>query len=253
MADNVMTWGNPGSSAGGEEPKFLLMRAGTAALVKFSPPVRDATSRRLADLLIAEHLALECMRAAGHAAARSEILEAGERVFLESDRFDRTPGGGRRGLLSMLALDAEFVGHGASWSDSAAALHAQGRIDGGTLAEIRWRELFGQLIGNTDMHGGNLSFFTRGTRILGLAPAYDMGPALYAPSQGHLRNPPFRPPTPAPADAPIWDSACAAAYALWSQLSEHPRVSPEFRALAGDNAQHVAQARALGRLLPASA
>jgi hypothetical protein len=252
LAENVMTWGNPGSSAGGEQPKFLLVRApgDKAVMVKFSPPVRDATSRRLADLLIAEHLALECLRAAGHAAARTELVEAGERVFLESERFDRLPGGGRRGLLSMLALDAEFVGHGASWSDSAAALHAQGRIDAPTLAEVRWRELFGLLIGNSDMHGGNLSFFTRGTRVLGLAPSYDMAPALYAPSQGHLREPAFRPPTPGPADAPFWDSACAAALALWTRLADHPLVSAEFRALAEGNGEAVARARPLGRLLP---
>jgi hypothetical protein len=40
---------------------------------------------------------------------------------------------------------------------------------------------FGTLIGNTDMHGGNLSFLTEQGQPYQLAPAYDMAPMAFAP------------------------------------------------------------------------
>jgi hypothetical protein len=252
LADNVMSWGVPGSSAGGEQPKFLL--TGTpgprALLVKFSPPVRDATSARIADLLVAEHVVLQHLRACGRHAAHSEIIQAGDRVFLEVERFDRLAGGGRRGLISLAALDAEFVGSFASWVGTATELRRQGVIQEAALLEIRWLSLFGRLIGNTDMHGGNLSFFTRGTRLTGLAPVYDMSPAMYAPTQGHLRTPSFGVPMPEAADTPLWSTARAAAQEAWSQIAAHPLISTEFRALAKTNAEAVSAARGIERLLP---
>lgn len=255
LADDVLSLGVPGSSAGGEQPKFLVTRTPgpRSVLVKFSPPVTDPSSRRTADLLIAEALALETMRAHGHAAARAEVVEAGGRVFLETERFDRLPGGGRRGLISLYALDAEHVGHFASWNDTAAALARLGIIDDLTVAEIRRRQLFGALIGNTDMHGGNLSFITRGTTIAGLAPAYDMMPALYALAQGHLRTPPLPVVIPEPADGPHWSAGCAAAQAFWNLVAADPRVSDEFRRVAADNARSLTGASRLQRLLPSGA
>ncbi len=252
LADNVLEWGDPGSSAGGEQPKFLVTRmpAAKAAIVKFSPPVRDESSQRIADLLVAEHLALETIRRAGHAAARTSIVRAGDRVFLEAERFDRFPGGGRRGLISMEALDAEFVGHGGTWADSAAALNDQGRIDSADLAEVQWRGCFGRLIANADMHGGNLSFFTRGARILGVAPAYDMAPALYAPGGGLVRESPFNSPTPDASEGPFWTSACQAACEFWTAVAAHEAISPRFRALADSNGKVVSSVEPLGRLLP---
>ena len=255
LADNVLAWGTPGSSAGGEQPKFLLTRipSETAALVKFSPPVRDTTSRRIADLLVSEHLALERIRLAGHEAPRTELIHAGGRVFLEVERFDRLAGGGRRGLITMEALDAEFVGHGTSWPDSAAALAEQGHLDAATVAEIRWRHSFGRLIANTDMHMANLSFFSSGTRVLGIAPTYDMGPALYAPTAGHMYELPLSVPTPDPYEASIWDSACAEAHGFWATVADHSDISAEFRAIARSNAEIVIRAKSISRLLPDSA
>jgi hypothetical protein len=252
LAEQVMSWGVPGSSAAGEQPKFLL--SGTPGprglLVKFSPIVADATSTRIADLLVAEHLALQHLRTSGQAAARTEIIHAGGRVFLEVGRFDRFPGGGRRGLISMASLDAHFAGSSGGWGDAAAALHRRGIIDDSALSQVRWLSLFGRLIGNTDMHGGNVSFFTRGIRVSGLAPAYDMSPAMYAPTQGHLRTPSFEVGVPQAADAPLWATARAAAEQVWAEISSDSRISAEFRAVASANGQAVARARSIDRLLP---
>jgi len=118
------------------------------------------------------------------------------------------------------------------------------------LSDVRWLNLFGRLIGNTDMHGGNLSFFTRGTRVFGLAPAYDMSPAMYAPTQGYLRTPSFHVPVPDATDAALWMSARVAAEEAWSRISAHPLISPEFRAIAKANADALACAGDIERLLP---
>jgi hypothetical protein len=48
----------------------------------------------------------------------------------------------------------------------------------------RGQELGERGFANTDMHGGNLSFTMLGSRVVGLAPVYDMLPAQYAGQQG---------------------------------------------------------------------
>ena len=54
--------------------------------------------------------------------------------------------------------------------------------------QVRILWWYGKLIGNTDMHLGNVSFRfrpdPRGRVQLNLAPAYDMLPMLYAPLSG---------------------------------------------------------------------
>ncbi len=64
---------SPGSSAGGEQPKFTCYRQSEdgprAVLVKFSEAENSPVSERWRDLLLAEHLALATLRDAGVAAA----------------------------------------------------------------------------------------------------------------------------------------------------------------------------------------
>ena len=255
LADDVLSAGQPGSSAGGEQPKFLVAFAPgpTNVLVKFSPPREDALGQRIADLLVAEHLAHQILAAHGRPAARSDLIEGGGRVFLEVERFDRIAPHGRKGLLSLAALDLEFVGRAWGWVDTGRELERQGRIDPATLEEIRWVERFGQLIANTDMHLGNLSFFTRGTRLQGLAPIHDMLPMLYAPQQAQLLAPRFQPPIPSPEDAPIWSEVCRAAREFWTAVSTHPGISPAFQAIAGDNLPAIDAASKLASALPSRA
>lgn len=252
LAQDVLKSGPAGSSAGGEQPKFLATLADgpTDVIVKFSPPVRDATSERLADLLVAEHLALEGMRQHGILAAQSKIVTAGERVFLESVRFDRCPNRGRRGLLSLFALDAEFVGHLRSWSESARRLREGGHIDAQAELEIRRRELFSQLIANTDRHHANLSFFCRGARVESVAPAYDVGPSHYAPRQGHIDVPAYAVPSPEPGDGPFWRPVFEAARAVWDGFESDRRLSRTFRELARAGAGRLEDWRRMAERLP---
>jgi hypothetical protein len=182
----------PGSSAGGEQPKFTACartpEGQRHVIVKFSEREESPVSERWRDLLLAEHLALETLRAAGIAAAQTRILDHGGQRFLEIERFDRIDNLGRRALISLAALDAEFVGIGrGGWPTIARRLAADGQIhpEAADGADLLWA--FGTLIGNSDMHSGNLSFVSEHGRPYGIAPAYDMTPMSFAPrSSGGL-------------------------------------------------------------------
>lgn len=177
-----------GSSAGGEQPKFTT-RAMTPdgpqhVIVKFSELEEGSVSERWRDLLLAEHLALDTLREAGISAAKTQILDHGGQRFLEIERFDRTGNLGRRALFSLAALDAEFIGVGTGWPVIARRLAADGQIrpEAADGAVLLWA--FGNLIGNSDMHTGNLSFVAEHGRPYDIAPAYDMTPMTFAPRTG---------------------------------------------------------------------
>ena len=181
-----------GSSAGGEQPKFTCCATTPAGprhlIVKFSELEEGPVSERWRDLLLAEHLALNTLRDAGIPAARTQIVDHGGQRFLEVERFDRTGNLGRRALFSLAALDAEFVGAGTGgWPIIARHLVIDGQIrpEAADCANLLWA--FGTLIGNSDMHSGNLSFVAEHGRPYDIAPAYDMTPMSFAPrSSGGL-------------------------------------------------------------------
>ena len=184
----------PGSSAGGEQPKFTAY-ADTAAgpkhvLVKFSLPQRNPLTQRWRDLLLAEHLALQALHSGGVAAARSELLDHGPQRFLQIERFDRVGAWGQRALHSLGSLDDEFVGdRTAPWPVAVERLVQQGLVEAQALPAVQQLYAFGVLTANTDMHMGNLSFFSAPGRACALAPAYDMLPMAFAPSAaGALRD-----------------------------------------------------------------
>lgn len=179
----------PGSSAGGEQPKFTacaMTQAGPRhVIVKFSEAEDSPVSERWRDMLRAEHLALSVLREAGIPAATTTLLDHGGQRFLQVERFDRVGPLGRRALLSLTALDAEFVGAAAEgWPAIAHRLARDRHVrpDAAAGACLLWA--VGTLIGNTDMHGGNLSFVAEEGLPHALAPAYDMTPMAFAPRSG---------------------------------------------------------------------
>jgi len=179
----------PGSSAGGEQPKFsafaMTPEGPRHVIVKFSELEAGPVSERWRDLLLAEHLALETLRDADIPAAKTRILDLGDQRFLEVERFDRIGNLGRRALISLAALDAEFVGMGTGgWPSVARRLATNGQIrpEAADGADLLWA--FGTLIGNADMHNGNLSFVSEHGRPYDIAPAYDMTPMAFRPRSG---------------------------------------------------------------------
>lgn len=178
-----------GSSAGGEQPKFTACATTPAGprhvIVKFSEAEDSPVSERWRDLLHAEHLALSVLREAGMPAALTTLIDHGGQRFLQVERFDRVGPLGRRALLSLTALDAEFVGAAAEgWPGIVPRLARDRHIHPEAAAGACLLWAFGTLIGNTDMHGGNLSFVAEQGRPYALAPAYDMTPMAFAPRSG---------------------------------------------------------------------
>lgn len=173
-----------GASAGGEQPKFVAYN-GCHVLVKFTAQANNAVTARWRDLLLAEYLAGCVLTDAGLPAAQSRIVDIGPRRYLEVERFDRMGPLGRRAVHTLTSLDAEFVGDAASpWPVLAARLATSGVITAEAAEVAMVLYAFGVLIGNTDMHNGNLSFVSEHGRPYQIAPAYDMLPMAFRPGSG---------------------------------------------------------------------
>lgn len=252
LAVNIMQFGDPGSSAGGEQPKFpaVLGPEIRSVLVKFSPKVDSAIGQRRADLLICEHLALEILKRHDRSTTVSTIIHGNDQVFLESERFDRIGEGGRKGIISLESLSAEFVGKTGRWTDISKELLAQKLISNEDHETVRWREMFGRLIANTDMHLANISFYFSAEKILGVAPAYDMLPMLYAPQNEQLMEQIFDPPMPSPSDFDIWNDAWKASKDFWTEASNNFMISSGFRDIARTNLEKLLSLKDLQDLLP---
>ena len=245
---------SPGSSAGGEQPKFLVFADTPSGprhlIVKFTVAENNTVSERWRDLLLAEHLALRLLDRTGVSAVQTRVLDSAGQRFLEVARFDRVETLGRRGLFSLKALDAEFVGAGKGWTIIARALAAQGQIEPTAVDQVALLQAFGGLIGNTDMHTGNLSFMSEHGRPYQLAPAYDMLPMAFAPSSGGAL-PVTLPDAPIHADiAPsIWRRALSMAVDYVAELRAEQGFSTNFAPCMDALERHVASAALkIGRL-----
>ena len=264
-----------GSSAGGEQPKFLahmepvevpaaatavatavapmrspakasaqtqLQSPGQPVLVKFSPPRGTPFGERWHDLLHLEQLALQVLGEHGVPVAAPRVVLGARRTHLVSPRFDRV---GERGRLHVVALGAvhdAFVPVARQhWAATCEQLVAQRRLPPEAAAQVHALRQFGRLIGNTDMHFGNLSLrvdrddLARGRFTL--APVYDMLPMRWRPdtSSGELGLLPF---TPEPVD--LQGPARPLAHLFWLRASALGALSPGFRQLARTMAQRSA-------------
>ncbi len=230
----------PGTSAGGEQPKFLTtvrQEPGhlQAVLVKFSPPMDQAAGRRWADLLLCEFHAHAVLAENGQSMAGASILDAAGRRFLEVPRFDRIGATGRRGVVSLESLHASAIASVArrDWPTAVLELQQEGLVDAETVATVRRLHAFGELTGNSDMHFGNLAFWLTDTRPFQPAPAYDMLPMLWAPGlQGEIIERTFAPAPPLPAAQESWREALEWAVDFWERVAADSRLSAEFREIA---------------------
>lgn len=236
----------PGSSAGGEQPKFttcaMTPDGPRHVIVKFSEVEAGPVSERWRDLLLAEHLALDTLREAGIPAARTRILESrGGQRFLEVERFDRIGNLGRRALISLTALDAESAGLATGgWSVISRRLAIDGQIrpEAADAADLLWA--FGTLIGNTDMHNANLSFVSELGRPYDIAPAYDMTPMAFAPrSGGGLPDTVSAANIHASVGNEIWRRAETLAHAFLARLTAEPAFSHRFEPCIAALGHHI--------------
>ncbi len=250
LAEQTMEGRVPGSSAGGEQPKLALWFATDAGprhvLAKFSPPMDTAVGRRWADLLAAEAHAAQVLAEINLTGNEVGIVDVDRRRFLIVPRFDRVGERGRRGVVSLEALVGTFGDVIPSdWIRRGERLLCAGVLDTPGLEVVRRLASFGTLIGNTDMHAGNLAFWFDDTLPFRPAPAYDMLPMLWAPTaQGELRSPAFAPLPPLPAMQPVWHEAARLAEDFWRRVAaDSDRISPDFRAIADQAGQTVERLR----------
>ncbi|HEY8902586.1 MAG TPA: hypothetical protein VIM48_02695, partial [Chthoniobacterales bacterium] len=79
LAEAALAGDVAGSSVGGEQPKFVASLNSASGprhvIVKFSGPVEIPENRRWSDLLVAEHLASEVLRAGGIPASVTTVLD----------------------------------------------------------------------------------------------------------------------------------------------------------------------------------
>ncbi|GAB2828984.1 type II toxin-antitoxin system HipA family toxin YjjJ [Comamonas piscis] len=220
-----------GSSAGGEQPKFLWVAEDTGSvIVKFA-----RTGSRMAELLPLEHLALASLAEVGVPTAKTQLLAQDEFVFLEVQRFDRVGKQGRLGMLSAGAVDDEFFGARDTWPEFAArCVHAE-YLSQQHAEHVAVMAAFSELIGNTDRHFENISLLIGDDgEYLGIAPAYDILPMRYASIGGGLDPElvPIEPKVSTIGAVPkVWSLAARAADAFWEAASQAQGAAPTSAAM----------------------
>jgi biotin operon repressor len=238
-----------GSSAAGEQPKFLCSIEEEHYLVKFSAAANNAVSLRWADLLKAEALALKMLAELNIDAADTTIHQSDSRVFLLSKRFDRQGLFGRYGVVTLEAIDAEFIGRaGLPWPAIAKQMYSQALLTDSDVAKINLLWCFCLLIGNTDTHNGNLSFFYDAIFELKtpprfrLTPAYDVLPMAFAPNRaGTMLQRGYIPQLRPEVEGGYWRQAYPVALQYWQQISSNNQFSTDFRRLANESRLQLMQ------------
>lgn len=242
LANDVAATLPAGSFAGGEQAKFLAQAGdGTALLVKFSPPRGTPFGERWHELLVAEHHALTLLAEHGVPVAPSALWHTAQRTYLLSTRFDRLRPQGRRHVVAIDAWHQAFVpGPRQHWAATCTELARQRRVPPEVPAQAAALLHFGRLIGNTDMHFGNLSLLVQPDQVATgrgtLAPVYDMLPMRWRPDpvQGQVDLTPF---TPDPID--LQSPARPLARDYWHRLIQDPALSAEFHRLARAMRDHL--------------
>jgi serine/threonine-protein kinase HipA len=124
-----------------------------------------------------EFVAMELARRAGLNVATVTLTHALGKDVLLIDRFDRSPGGSRRAMVSALTIlgHDEVAARYASYADLAQTIRTRFTDPIPTTRELFSRITFNILTGNNDDHARNHAAFWDG-RALTLTPAYDICP-----------------------------------------------------------------------------
>lgn len=242
-----------GSSAGGEQPKFLCLTEGVGhVIVKFAK-----RGSRMAELLPLEHLALRCLEAVGIPASQTQLLVSDDYVFLEVQRFDRIGLTGRVGMLSAGSVDDEFFGKRDSWPGFAARCEEVRYLSREDARRVDTMAAFSELIGNSDRHFENISLLIcESGEFQGIAPAYDILPMRYASIGGGV-DPDLTTIDPKVgsigAKPEVWGGAFAAAQRFWQAVQSESLKVPLSHEIKDLAARNLARAREFVEpLLPTS-
>ncbi len=244
LSGNVTQTLPAGSSAGGEQPKFLVSlnapNGYERLVVKFTPPRGTPFGERWHDLLHTELIALQTLEKHGFETAKTRIVQSKQRTYLESVRFDRIGLNGKRHIVPLAPIHKAFVGGSRqNWAASCDKLAELGHLPRTDAQTVHVLLYFGRLIGNTDMHFGNLSLAVTDMARLSklkfsLAPCYDMLTMAYKPSEfkGELGYAALEVPRqPLGADTP-WQQALMMAKEFWMTLGNTVAVNADLRLAA---------------------
>jgi len=233
LAANALKGEPPGSSAGGEQPKFTAFNKTLQShvIVKFSPKGDNEVAVRWKDILITEYHAAGVLDHHGYPAAIPNVYELEGRLFLEFKRFDRVGEFGRSTMLSLDVIDREFAGIGSGWPRVMEELFRRELIDRQSLEKTNILDQFGKSINNNDMHLGNLSLSIQNNKFC-LLPAYDMCSMGFAPKSGEVM--PFEFVT---FRENISEKADEMADEFWNNLLNDDRVSDQFKEFVSSRRQ----------------
>ncbi len=251
LAEAAMQGDPPGSSAGGEQPKFTAIIQRNAqtsdcehVIVKFSPRADSAAGRRWADLLVCEHLALTVLAKNGLPAATTSILTSNDRTFLEVVRFDRIGYAGRAPMVTFAGLDGGLGMLDQTWSAVAAELVAQHLLPRTDADVVDMLDLFGALIGNVDKHHGNIAVSWAFDQPYRLLSAYDMLPMLYRPNaHGEIVPRQWQSTSTHRLQLRHLPICFGMASQFWDEVLADPRISADFKAVAEDHRNAIAVLR----------
>ena len=161
-----------GTAIGGARPKAGISDQTKKYIAKFS------LSTDTYDMVRSEHLAMLLASRLGLHVAKTTLERSGDRDVLLVERFDRekaSDGWCRRSLVSgltILGLDEKWAVE-ATYKNLVEQIRLRGDHFARDARELFGRMVFNVLIGNTDDHARNHSFFVEGETIR-LTPAYDI-------------------------------------------------------------------------------
>jgi serine/threonine-protein kinase HipA len=162
-----------GTAIGGTHPKVLISDdAGIEYIAKLS------MSTDVHPWIRAEAVGIELARRCGIEVPNARVIKSMGRDVLLIERFDRTPGGRRRHVVSgltMLGFDALLGARYGSYPDMLDVLRELGRAPQDIGRRLFERIVFNIAIGNNDDHARNHAAFWDGTS-LELTPAFDLTP-----------------------------------------------------------------------------
>jgi len=165
---------NHGTSIGGARPKAAITGENAKDVAKFSISTDNF------QIVKAEYVAMTLAARLGMNVAEVSLKSAAGKDVLLVKRFDRQPGASgwcRRPIVSaltVLGLDEKWAGE-ATYPNLVDQLRIHGHTFRRNATELFSRLVFNVLIGNTDDHARNHSFFVEGKTIR-LTPAYDITP-----------------------------------------------------------------------------
>ncbi len=161
-----------GSSPGGARPKALVDEGERRWIAKFPSRYRDGRF----DVVGLEAATLQLAAAAGLAVPETKLVPLGARKALLVRRFDATPEGGRRHMISLKTLCRETPGvYALTYSEVGERIRKHSVAPAADVERFFRLMVFNAAIGNTDDHLKNY-WLLREAGGYRLAPAFDLLP-----------------------------------------------------------------------------